>query len=115
MNTVSIVFSNQDDDDCPMYLQVDPWAALYVLKKGEKIEIVAESESNDSSFHVQEFGRTTILSIANSSEFYVVVNGQRLHWEQYQLDPRLCLYCLRPLNSEMGLGEDVCICVESGS
>src|SRR5262249_47380945 len=87
-------------NDQPIYLQVDPWAGLYLLKKGEKIEIVAESETTSPSFSVDEVDDTRILLIADSSEYYVVVDGQRIHWESYQLDRRLCPTCLGLLKSE---------------
>lgn len=38
MTTVSITFKNSNDE--PIFLQVDPWAGFYLLKKGDKIEIV---------------------------------------------------------------------------
>ncbi len=94
-------------------MQVDPWAGLYVLKKGEEIEIVAESEKSSPSFTVNENGTTRILTLWDSAElgYYVVINGQRIHWEYY-LDSRLCSHCLKPLNSEDScevLG-NVCTC-----
>lgn len=100
MTTVSIVFSNSNDQ--PFYIQVDPWAGLYVLKQGEKIEIIAETENSSPSFSIDESGSMRILSLW-SDEYYVVLNGQRIHWSKYPLDSRLCAYCLRPLNLE-----DVC-------
>ncbi len=116
MTTVSIVFSNQSDgDDQPISLQVDPWAGFYRLKKGEEIEIVAVSQTSSPRFSVDEIGNRKILLIADSTEYYVVVNGERIHWEQYQLDPRLCTSCLKPLNIEVGLGEDVCKCKKESS
>jgi len=109
MTTLSIRFSNSNDG--PIYLQVDPWAGFYLLKKGEEIEIVAESETASPSFSVQEFGTTRILEIWDSAEngYYVVLNGQRIHWTKYYLDSRLCPVCLRLLNSEEA-SENVCRC-----
>ncbi len=112
MSTVSIRFSNSNNE--PIYLQVDPWAGWYVLTKGEEIEIVAESEKSSPSFTVNENGTTRILTLWDSAElgYYVVINGQRIHWEKYYLDSRLCSYCLRLLNAEDScevLG-NVCTC-----
>lgn len=83
MTTVSIVFSNDNDDGQPIHIQVDPWAGLYLLKKGERIEIIAESETSSPSFSVQEFGLTTILCIYSSNNYDVVLNGKRVHWTDY--------------------------------
>jgi hypothetical protein len=109
MTAVSIRFSNSNVE--PIYLQVDPWAGFYLLQKGEKIEIVAESETTSPSFEIYESGTTRILSIWDSAEngYYVVLNGQRIHWTEYQLDGRLCAFCLGLLNSEEALGK-VCTC-----
>lgn len=115
MTTVSIRFSNENDQ--PIYIQVDPWAGLYVLKKGDEIEILAESETTSPSFEVTESGSTRILMIVDSTDYYVVLNGQRIHWEKYYSDSRLCCYCLRPLNSEDScevLGA-VCTCSKGAS
>jgi len=82
MTTVSIVFSNSNEQ--PIYVQVDPWAGLYLLKNGEEIEIIAESETTSPSFSIAESGTTRILSIFDSSGYYVVLNGHRIHWTEYQ-------------------------------
>ena len=55
-----------------------------LLKMGEEIRIVAESETASASFRIEECGSTRILLIADSTEYYVVVNGQRVHWKEYQ-------------------------------
>ena len=82
MTTVSIGFRNSNEQ--PVYLQVDPWAGVYLLNQGDEIEIVAESETASPSFSIEESGSTRILLIANSSEYYVVLNGERIHWKEYQ-------------------------------
>ena len=82
MTTVSIGFRNTNEGS--IYLQVDPWAGVYLLRKGDEIEIVAESETDSPSFHIEEYNDTRILLIANSSEYYVIRDGQRVHWTQYQ-------------------------------
>jgi hypothetical protein len=81
VTTVSITFHNFNDE--PIYLQVDPWAGIYLLRKDEYIEIVAESETSTPSFSVTEAKNTRILTIGHSDEYYVVVDGQRVHCNQY--------------------------------
>lgn len=80
MTTASIRFINSNDE--PIDVQVEPIAGLYRLKKGESIEIVSESATNTASFEVNEYGTTRILMMLHSDEYYVVLNGQRVHcWE----------------------------------
>jgi hypothetical protein len=82
MTSVSITFNNSNER--PIYLQVDPWANSYLLRKGEQIEIVAESETDSPSFRLQEYDKETrILQIESSSDYYIVENGQRVHWRDY--------------------------------
>lgn len=109
--TVSIKFSNNDDE--PIYIQVDPWAGWYLLNKGEEIEILAESETTSPSFDIEETGRTKRLTIVDSSEYYVVRNGQRVFWKEYYLDHRLCIYCLQLMKSEEESGKLYCTCEKS--
>ncbi len=84
MTTVSIRFSNSND--LPIYLQVDPWAGLYALKKGDVIRIIAESERSSPKFDVDEYGTTRILTLCDSDGYYVVIDEQRIHFEKYLLD-----------------------------
>lgn len=81
MTTVSIRFHNFNEK--PIYLQVDPWAGIYLLRKDEWIEIVAESETSSPSFEVLQSKDTSILTICHSDEYYVVVDGKRVHYSDY--------------------------------
>lgn len=82
MITTTIRFSNSNDE--PYYIQVDPWAAVYRLAAGDTIEIVAENERDAAAFHLDEFGDTRILTILHSAEYFVVLDGKRIHWKEYQ-------------------------------
>jgi hypothetical protein len=84
MTTVSIRFVNSNDP--LVHIQVDPWAGLYTLAKGKEIEIVVESETASPEFKIDEYGDTRILTILNSSEYFVVRNGKRVHWTECQAD-----------------------------
>lgn len=84
MTTVSLTISNSNDQ--PIYLQVDPWASLYLLRKGDRIEIISESDSNSPSISIQEYKNTRIIVIESSSEYFVVRNGERFHWKEYPAD-----------------------------
>jgi len=81
MTTFSIRFLNSNDQ--PVFLQVDPWAGCYVLKKGEEIELIAPSKTNSPSFGIDEYGDTRILTLFDSSEYFVVKDGKRIHWTEY--------------------------------
>lgn len=80
MTTFSIDFRNSNEE--PIYLQVDPWAGSYKLNKGEEITIIAETSVGNPSFHVEEYSNTRILHLSNSSEYYVVRDGERVHWSK---------------------------------
>jgi hypothetical protein len=84
MTTITIRFVNSNDP--PVHIQVDPWAGVYTLAKGMQIEIVAESEATSAEFKVEENGNSRILTILHSSEYFVVRNGKRVHWTEYQSD-----------------------------
>lgn len=107
MTEVSIIFGNNNDE--PIYLQVDIWAGLYLLKKGERIEIVAASEKSSPQFNVTENGTTRILTLWDSEEYFVVIGGRRIHYLKYLTDPRLCKKCLKMPNSK-GASGDICKC-----
>lgn len=82
MTTITIRFRNSNEE--PIYLQVDPWAAVYMLKNGEEIQIAAESESGEPSFFIEEYNDTRILVIEDSTDYYLIVDGKRIHWSVYQ-------------------------------
>ena len=77
MTTVSIRFLNYNDE--PINIQVEPVAGFYVLNKGEEIEIVSESETSGASFNLYEHGSTRYLKICHNDEYFVVLNGKRVH------------------------------------
>jgi hypothetical protein len=82
MTTTTIRFSNSNEQ--PVHVQVDPWAGVYRLAKGEEIEILAESETNSPAFQVDEYKDTRILTILHSTEYFIVKDGKRIHWTEYQ-------------------------------
>ncbi len=81
MTEVSIHFS--DSNEKPIYVQVDPWAGLYMLKKGESVEIVAPCDDEVPSFSVDENKETRLLTLVHASEYFIVKDGKRLHWTEY--------------------------------
>jgi hypothetical protein len=81
MTTVSLSFANEDD--APMFIQVDPWAGIYRLAKNESIEFVAESETNEPRFGVLRGSSVPYLTILDSTGYFVVVDGRRLHWTDF--------------------------------
>lgn len=81
MTAVSLRFSNSNDR--PLNIQVDPWAGLYRLAKGQEIELIAESETDSPEFTLDQFGDSLIVTIACSDEYFVSKDGKRLHWTDY--------------------------------
>ena len=84
MTTTTIRFLNSNDR--PVHIQVDPWAGIYTLPKNREIELVVENEATSSGFQIEEYGDTRILTILNSSEYFIIHNGKRIHWTEYQAD-----------------------------
>ncbi len=81
MATVTIRYTNSCSR--AVILQVDPWAGVYLLGAGESIEIVAESVTDAPEFDLVEDGETRYLTILHSSDYFVVRDGQRLHWTEF--------------------------------
>lgn len=81
MSTFFLRFSNSKDD--PIFIQVDPWAGLYVLNKGDQIEFSADCSAETPSFEVDEYNTTRIVTLVDCSEYYVVKDGKRIHWTEY--------------------------------
>lgn len=78
-----IEFSNSKDK--PIFIQVDPWACLYRLEKGQSIELVMECSSSQPTFSVDEYDdENRIVTLVDCDEFYVVIDGKKVHWEDYQ-------------------------------
>ncbi|MCA9236536.1 MAG: hypothetical protein KDA44_13765 [Planctomycetales bacterium] len=79
---VRIAFSNSSDS--AVFVQVDPWACLYKLEKGESIEFAMKCHGSEPSFTIDEYDqRNRILTLVDCEEFFVVVNGRQIHWEEY--------------------------------
>lgn len=80
--TVSIQFSNQSDKI--MDLQIEPWASWYRLKQDDELTIIAESDTHSPTFEVEERGDSTVLTIVDSKEYYIVKDGKRHHMSEYR-------------------------------
>lgn len=72
-----------NSNETPIFIQVDPWAGLYVLQKDEKIELGAECEDEQPSFDIYEYGDSRIITLIHSTEYYVLCDGQFIHWTQF--------------------------------
>lgn len=81
MSSVTIRFTNSNAP--AIYVQVDPWAGVYVLEQGQEIEFLAESEKNTPVFQIDEYGTTRILTILHSDEYFVMRDGKRVHWTEF--------------------------------
>ena len=81
MTTVSVRIRNSNKE--AFYLQIDPWAGVYLLKQGDEIEIAADSETSSPGFSLEETDNTRILIIFDSTQYYVVRDGKRVHWTDF--------------------------------
>jgi hypothetical protein len=81
MTSVAISFTNESES--ALFIQVDPWAGVYRLMQGGSIEFVAESETSTPRLTVHDSGETRYLTILDSDEYFVVINGERLHWTEF--------------------------------
>ena len=78
-----IEFSNSKDT--PVFVQVDPWACLYKLEKGDRIEFVMECDVKEPSFSIDEYDeQNRILTLVDCDEFSIMVDGKQVHWEEFQ-------------------------------
>ena len=77
----SLRFSNSNDE--PIFVQVDPWAGLYVLHKGDEVELSAECSVENPSFEIDELNTTRIVTFVDCSEYFVTKDGKRVHWTEY--------------------------------
>jgi hypothetical protein len=82
MISVLIRFTNSNEST--FFVQVDPWAGWYIVKKGQTLEILAEGEGASPIFEIEEIQDTRILTIYDSSEYFVLRDGKRIHWTEYQ-------------------------------
>lgn len=77
-----IEFTNSKDK--PSFVQVDPWACLYKLEKGERIEFVADGTLDEPRFTVDEYDDENRILTLDCEEVFVVVDGKQVHWKDYQ-------------------------------
>jgi hypothetical protein len=76
-----IKFSNSNES--AIFVQVDPWAGLYKLGRGEQIEFTANGESEELLFEVDEYNDTRILTLVNCDEYFVVRDDVKIHWSDF--------------------------------
>ena len=74
-------FSNSKDK--PIFVQVDPWACLYKLEKGDRIEFAFDGGESDS-ISIDEYDDENRILTLECEEFFIVVDGKRVHWEEFQ-------------------------------
>ena len=72
-----------NSDETPYFLQVDPWAGLYRIEVGRSVTLEADSGEDIPVVEFDQKGDTRFVTLVNSSEYYVIVDGKRLHWTDY--------------------------------
>jgi len=71
--------------ETPIYVQVDPWACLYKVEQNQVITFLIPCDSVQPAFLIDAFDNDNkIVTLVNCEEFFVQVEGEKLHWEDYQ-------------------------------
>jgi hypothetical protein len=71
--------------EAPIFVQVDPWACVYRHEQEESIVFSANATRDSPRFCVCEYeGGNRILTLWDCDEFFITVNGQQVHWTNYQ-------------------------------
>jgi len=76
-----IRFSNSNE--AVIFVQVDPWAGLYQLRKGDQIEFTADGSDKEMLFEVDEHNDTRILTLVNCDEYFIVQGDELIHWSDF--------------------------------
>lgn len=77
-----LTFRNSRDE--PQHIQVDPWACLYILNKDEELVIEAEPFVDLPTISMEEIEGTTIVTLPHCEDFFVIVDGKRTFWRDFQ-------------------------------
>jgi hypothetical protein len=72
-----------NSNDVPIFVQIDPWAGLYKLCKGDEIEFAADGNDKGLLVDVEEDNDTRIVTLWNSVEYFIVREGQLIHWKEF--------------------------------
>jgi len=65
-----------------VYVQIDPWAASYLLSGGQTLEIEIDC-THGCVIDIDEHGDSRIITLAGVDTFRVVVDGVPLIWTDY--------------------------------
>lgn len=75
----------RNSTDAPLSIQVDPWASLYVLNKGERIELVVDISKCENGIEIDKHSdQYWIVELTHYREYFIVRNGDLVHWTDYQ-------------------------------
>lgn len=68
----------------PIFVQVDPWACLYKLESGDRIVFVVDASIGDASLSIDECDEDNRILTLDCEEFFIIIDGKQVHWEDYQ-------------------------------
>ena len=74
----------ENSNDSLIYVQIDPFAAVYALEKGQAIEIEADGSVERPDLTIDEHNDTRIVTLNNYDDFFVILDDKRVHWTEYQ-------------------------------
>lgn len=78
MSLLNLSFENSTNK--VVTIQIDPFASLYELKKGERLEIEAEAMATKPRVTIDEYDDIRIVTLVDYDDFYIVRGNDRIHW-----------------------------------
>ena len=82
MSRSILQITNEEHNE--LYLQIDPFADIYFLKKGEKITFGAYPEDDlDVLFEIEATTNEKTIWLPNNSKYFVLVEDEELEPAEY--------------------------------
>ena len=73
----------ENSNEFIVYVQIDPFAGVYALKKRESIEIEADGEVEWPQLTIDDCGATRVLTLYDYDGYFVIRNGERIPWTEF--------------------------------
>jgi len=70
--------------ETPVDVQIEPWAGLYHLPPGDKIEISINVSSSVCRIEVEDQGDMVLLTLPDVEEYFIIDGGKRYHMSEFR-------------------------------
>jgi hypothetical protein len=70
-------------NELPINIQIDPFAGLYVLAKGDCIEIEGVSTARSPRITIDEYEENRIVTLIDYNEYFVIRGEERIPWTNF--------------------------------